>query len=162
MGRIRGESSQPDRELCAGDGFRLDLRQRCKWDLLSHNFNLNSSYKIAGFQLHAGYVYSQTHGNYPLLLSTQENEVTDTNVNSFSLGATDFLPLHGSFSANFNHSDLNTNFFDSTISKYSASVNTVTSAVSLHPTDVWMLGATFNYTDKRGTLYQSIGGASSR
>lgn len=124
-----------------------------------HNFNLNSSYKIAGFQLHAGYVYSQTHGNYPLLLSTQENEVTDTNVNSFSLGATHFLPLHGSFSANFNHSDLNTNFFDSTISKYSASVNTVTSAVSLHPTDVWMLGATFNYTDNLlGTLYQSIVG----
>lgn len=119
-----------------------------------HNFNAHAMYQTHGFNLNGGYVYNQTHAEYPLILQTQQLENLDNNGNSYSFGASHDLPFHGSFGANFNRSDFTSDFSDG---RYSGTVDTVNSNVNFHPTAQWTLGANFNYTDNLlGTLYQNI------
>ena len=119
-----------------------------------HNFNAHATYQVHGFNLNGGYVYNQTHAEYPLILQTQQLENLDTHGNSYSFGASHDLPFHGSFGANFNHSDFTSDFSDG---RFSGTVDTVNSNVNFHPTARWTLGANFNYTDNLlGTLFQNI------
>ena len=119
-----------------------------------HNFNAHVMYQVDGFSLNGGYVYNQTHAQYPLILQTQQLENLDNDGSSYSVGASRDLPLHGSFSANFNRSDFTSDFSDG---RYSGTVDTVNSSVNLHPEAQLTLGADFNYTDNLlGTLYQNI------
>jgi len=119
-----------------------------------HNLNAHVMYQKDGFNLNGGYVYNQTHAEYPLVLQTQQLENLSNDGNSYSLGASRDLPLHGSFSANFNRSDFTSDFSDG---RYSGTVDTVSSSVNFHPEAQWTLGANFNYTDNLlGTLYQNI------
>jgi hypothetical protein len=117
------------------------------------NLNLNSNYRVAGFNLNGGYVRSQTHSDYPLLI-TNERETAANSGDSYSFGASHDLPLHGSASGNFNHSDFDSEFSQGS---YHGSINTVSSNVSVHPKDNLALGANFVYTDNLvGTLVQNI------
>lgn len=119
-----------------------------------HNFNAHAMYRIEGFNLNGGYVHSQTHSEYPLILQTQQLVNLDNSGNSYTFGASHDLPFHGSFGANFNHSDFTSDFSDG---RFSGTVDTVNSNVNFHPTARWTLGANFNYTDNLlGTLYQNI------
>jgi len=119
-----------------------------------HNFNAHATYQTAGFNLNGGYVYNQTHAQYPLILQTQKLENLDNNGSSDSLGASHALPLHGSFNVNFNRSDFTSDFSSG---RYSGTVDTVNSGVNFHPTAAWTLGGYFNYTDNLlGSLYQNI------
>ncbi len=119
-----------------------------------HNLNVHAMYQVDGFNLNAGYVYNQTHAQYPLILQTQQLENLDNDGSSYSLGASRNLPLHGSFSVNFNRSDFTSDFSDG---RYNGTVDTVSSSVNFHPQAEWTVGANFNYTDNLlGTLYQNI------
>ncbi|HKI13084.1 MAG TPA: hypothetical protein VKA02_13275 [Candidatus Acidoferrum sp.] len=119
-----------------------------------HNFNAHAIYQIGGFNLNGGYVYNQTHAQFPLILQTQQLENLDNHGSSYSLGASHDLPFHGSFSANFNRSDFTSDFSDG---RYSGTVDTFNLSANLHPQARWTLGADFNYTDNLlGTLYQNI------
>jgi hypothetical protein len=119
-----------------------------------HNFNVHALYLIDGFNLNGGYVYNQTHAEYPLILQTQQLESLNNDGNSYSFGASHNLPFHGNFGANFNRSDFTADFSDGS---YTGTVDTVNSNVNFHPTAQLTLGADFNYTDNLlGTLYQNI------
>ncbi len=119
-----------------------------------HNFNAHAMYQIDGFNLNGGYVYNLTHAQYPLILQTQQLENLDNDGSSYSFGASRNLPLHGSFSANFNRSDFTSDFSDG---RYTGTVDTFSSSVNFHPEAQLTLGADFNYTDNLlGTLYQNI------
>jgi len=119
-----------------------------------HNFNAHAIYRIDGFNLNAGYVHTQNHGEYPLILQNQQIENLDNDGNSYSFGASHDLPFRGTFGANFNHSDFNSDFSDG---RYAGTVDTVDANANFHPTARWTLGANFNYTDNLlGTLYQNI------
>jgi len=119
-----------------------------------HNLNVHAMYQVDGFNLNGGYVYNQTHSQYPLFLQTQQLENLDNDGSSYSLGASRNLPLHGSFSVNFNRSDFTSDFSDG---RYNGTVDTVSSSANFHPQAEWTVGANFNYTDNLlGTLYQNI------
>jgi len=118
-----------------------------------HNLNLHSNYAVGGFNLNGGYVYTQNHSQYPLLVATEE-QTSDNHSNSFSFGANHPLPLHGSFSANFNRSDFHSEFSQS---NYAGTVDTVSSNVMVHPVTTLTLAANTSYTDNLvGTLVQNI------
>ena len=118
-----------------------------------HNVNLHANYAVAGFNLNGGYVYTQNHSRYPLLL-TNEEQTSDNNSKSFSFGANHPLPLHGSFSANFNRSDFHSDFSQSS---YSGIVDTISSSAMVHPVATLTLAANTSYTDNLvGTLVQNI------
>ncbi len=119
-----------------------------------HNFNAHVLYRVDGFNLNGGYVYNQTHSEYPLILQTQQLENLENSGNSYSFGASHELPLHGNFGANFNRSDFTSDFSDG---NYTGTVDAVNANVNFHPTAQLTLGANFNYTDNLlGTLYQNI------
>jgi len=119
-----------------------------------HNFNVHALYKLAGFNLNAGYVRSQTHAEYPLILQTQQLENLDNSGNSYTFGASHDLPFHGSFGASFNRSDFTSNFTDGS---YAGTVDTLNANTNFHPTPELTLGTNFNYTDNLlGTLFQNI------
>ena len=119
-----------------------------------HNFNAHVIYRVDGFNLNGGYVYNQTHSEYPLVLQTQQLENLDNSGNSYTFGASHELPFHGTFGANFNRSDFTSDFSDGS---YTGTVDTVNSNVNFHPTAQLTLEANFNYTDNLlGTLYQNI------
>ena len=119
-----------------------------------HNFNAHAMYRVDGFNLNAGYVYNQTHSQYPLILQTQQLENLDNDGNSYTFGASHDLPFHGTFGANFNRSDFSSDFSDG---RYAGTVDTLNANTNFHPTSELTLGANFNYTDNLlGTLYQNI------
>jgi hypothetical protein len=119
-----------------------------------HNFNAHAFYRVDGFTLNGGYVYNQTHAEYPLILQTQQLESLDNDGSSYSFGASHDLPFHGTFGANFNRSDFTSDFSDG---RYTGTVDTFNSSASFHPAAELTLGADFNYTDNLlGTLYQNI------
>jgi hypothetical protein len=119
-----------------------------------HNFNAHAIYRIEGFNLNAGYVRSQTHAEYPLILQTQQVENLSNSGNSYTFGASHDLPFHGSFGVNFNRSDFDSGFSDG---RYSGTIDTLNANTNFHPTAQLTLGANFNYTDNLlGTLFQNI------
>jgi len=119
-----------------------------------HNFNAHMFYQIHGFNLNFGFVHSQTHSQYPLVLENQQIEREDNDENTFTFGATHTLPFHGTFGVNYNRSDFSTDFTDG---HYSGTVDTVNSNVNLRPLENLSIGANFNYTDNLvGAIYQNI------
>jgi len=117
------------------------------------NLNLHSNYRWDGFNLNGGYVRSQNHSDYPLLI-TNERETASNSGDSYSFGASHDLPFHGSVSGNYNHSNFDSEFSQGS---YHGSINTVSSNVTLHPKDRLALGANVVYTDNLlGTLVQNI------
>ena len=117
------------------------------------NLNLHSTYRWDGFNLNGGYVRSQNHSDYPLLI-TNERETASNSGDSYSFGASHDLPFHGSASGNYNHSNFDSEFSQGS---YHGSINTVSSNVTLHPKDSLALGANVVYTDNLlGTLVQNI------
>src|SRR5271165_2825018 len=91
-----------------------------------HNFNAHMFYQIDGFNLNGGFVHSQTHSEYPLVLQNQQLESLDNDGNTFTFGASHTLPFHGTFGVNYNRSDFSTDFTDG---HYNATVDTVSSNV---------------------------------
>jgi len=119
-----------------------------------HNFNAHVFYQIDGFNLNGGFVHSQTHSEYPLVLQNQQLESLDNDGNTFTFGATHTLPFQGTFGVNYNRSDFSSGFTDG---HYNGTVDTVNANVNLHPLEKLTLGANFNYTDNLvGTIYQNV------
>jgi hypothetical protein len=117
------------------------------------NLNLHSNYRWDGFNLNGGYVRSQNHADYPLLL-TNERESSANSGNSYSLGVSHELPMHGSAAANYSYSNFRSDFLQSS---YQGSINTVNSNVTVHPKEALSLGANMSYSDNLiGTLVQNF------
>ncbi len=119
-----------------------------------HNVNLRSNYTFDGWRLNGGFGYYNDTSAFPEVLSTQEILSTNSNGYNYFFGASHELPWHGLLSANYTHSNFDSEFGDD---RYTGDVNTVTVASNFHPINNLSLGGTFNYTDNLlGTLYQTI------
>jgi hypothetical protein len=122
------------------------------------NFGLRSNYTIDGFNLFAAYTLGNSHSFIPEVFGNQA-ESFNSNNDSLQFGASHSLPMHGSASANFTRSYLDTNYLGYT---FNGTIDTVNANAGISPTS--KLNFTFNmgYTDNFvGTFYQSIlpGGA---
>jgi len=119
-----------------------------------HDFSLRSGYTLDGFNLGAFYSNSISHSLIPEVLSSQQTETAHTDSDAFGFTAGHPLPLHGSWSASFVRSDVNSDFagygFNGTIDSFATNA-------SAQPTNKLYLSSSFSYSDNlTGTLYQSI------
>ena len=119
-----------------------------------HSFNINSSYRIAGFNLNGGYTNSVTHSEFPFVFLDQQSETSDQDSKSFFVGANHTLPLYGNFAVNFSRGNFNSDFGQF---QYSGTVDNVSANASFHPLDKLDVGVTANYTDNLlGALLQTV------
>ena len=103
--------------------------------------NLRSNYRIAGFGLGAYYDHSNTHSNFPEILTGSAN-LNDSNGYSAGINATRNIPLwNGSFWANYSHSAYNSDYL---VSSQQTSTN------SGYNADVESAGASFRPTQNLG------------
>lgn len=117
------------------------------------NLNTHATYRIAGFNLTGGYIHTQTHSDYPELV-TNQTQTSENSGNSFAIAGNHDIFWHGNVSANFNHSNFNSDYMQSS---YSGAVNTVNTNFTVHPKDTLTLATNVNYSDNLiGTLWQNI------
>ena len=84
--------------------------------------------QIAGFNLSADYVNYAHHAQFPEIFTNNQQETASSSTDSFNFGVSHTLPWYGSFTANFTHSNFNSEFADT---NYSGAVDTVNAAVDI-------------------------------
>ena len=115
---------------------------------------LNSNYSIGGFNLGGGFSAGTSHALIPgVLVDGQETESNSETKNySFTLGH--ILPWNGSFSSNFNRSDINSDYLGYA---FNGSIDRIAATTGLSPTPKLHLSFGADYTDNlSGSLYQAI------
>jgi len=119
-----------------------------------HSATANSTYRLLGFTLNAGYHYTTTRLDVPQLFSGEQPSISNSSGDSFSFGIGHRLPFNGSFSAGASRSDISE---DSTAGPYRATLDTVNAGLGFNPIARLNVGVNAQYTDNlTGTLYQSI------
>ena len=119
-----------------------------------HSFNLNSAYKLAGFNMGAYYSTGGGHSLIPEVVSGLQTAQINSGNSAYGANLTHLLPLRGSFSAGINRSE-----FDSSYLGFSSrgAIDTINSAAAIHPTNKLSVTASANYSDNlSGQLYQSV------
>ena len=125
------------------------------------NFYLHSSYRWENFSLSGGLNLSNSNAEIPQIFSNgqTENSTSESKGYYFSVGHP--LPLHGSASATFNQTDLNSDYLGYA---FNGTIDTVDAYAGINPTQKWSVSTSANYTNNlNGVLYQAIipAGASS-
>ncbi len=118
------------------------------------NFSLRSAYRIAAFDLSAGYSIGTSHSDIPLVSGDQTVRKVNSDNNTFTFTASHRLPMHGSFGASFSRSDLNSDFFGSS---YKGTVDTVNASAGVNPKPRLNFSVGMGYTDSlTGSLFQNL------
>ena len=118
------------------------------------NFSLRSGYRVAGFDLTAGYAFGTSNANVPLVAGNQTVEKVTSDNNTFIFSASHQLPMHGSFASSFTRSDINANYFGSS---YNGTVDTLNASVGVNPKPRWNASFSTGYTDSlTGSLFQNL------
>ena len=118
------------------------------------NFNLRSNYSIAGFNMNAGYAIGTANSEIPLVFGTDTLENINSDTHSWFVGASHPLPMHGSASASFAHSYVDSNYLGYI---FNGAIDTLNAAAGISPTQKLSLSLSLGYTDNlAGSLYQSI------
>ncbi len=118
------------------------------------NFLLRSNYMLAGFNLNASYNLGTAHSEIPEVIGNQTLQTIDSNNNSFQVGASHNLPMHGSASANYSHSYVDSNYLGYS---FNGTIDQVNAAAGINPTQKLSFSASMGYTNNlTGSLYQSI------
>lgn len=115
----------------------------------SKNFNLRSSYALAGFNLNAYYDHSALNSVFPAFLAGQD-AVSDTHGNNLGFNASHQLLWNGQFYANYNRSSFATDYQNGTDQQSNNSnytTNSETAGVNFHPTDKLSLFGSESYID---------------
>jgi len=119
-----------------------------------HNFNLRSNYSIAGFNLNAGYNIGSSHSEIPLVFGNDTIESVNSNNDSWFVSASHMLPMHGSASATFSRSYVDSDYLGIS---FNGTIDTLNAAAGINPTQKLTLSMAMGYTDNlAGSLYQSI------
>ena len=119
-----------------------------------HNFNLRSNYSIAGFNLNAGYNIGNSHSEIPLVFGNDTIETVTSNNDSWFVSASHMLPMHGSASASFSRSYVNSDYLGYS---FNGTIDTLNAFAGITPTQKLSLSVAMGYTDNlAGSLYQSI------
>lgn len=117
------------------------------------NFGLRSNYTIAGFNLNAAYTLGDSVSFIPEVFGNQPETFTSNN-NSLQVGASHVLPMHGSVSASFTRSYLDTNYLGYI---FNGTIDSVNVAAGISPTSKLNFAFNMGYTDNFvGSFYQSI------
>ncbi len=118
-----------------------------------HNFNVRSNYSIAGFNLNAAYNLGNANSNVPAVFGNEAESYSSDN-NSFLVGASHNLPMHGSASGSYTHSYVNSNYLGYS---FNGTINAVNAAAGINPTQKLSFSASLGYTDNlAGSFYQSL------
>jgi hypothetical protein len=119
-----------------------------------HSLNLNSSYKLAGFNMGAYYTSGGGHALIPEVVSGQQNSETHENNDGLGFNVSHMLPLHGSISAGINRSGWNSEDLGYTTS---GTIDLVNALASIHPATKLAFSASANYSDNlSGQLVESV------
>lgn len=119
-----------------------------------HNFNLRSNYSIAGFNLNAGYNVGSSHSEIPLVFGNDTIESVTSKNHSWFVSGSHILPMHGSASASFSRSYMNSDYLGYS---FNGTIDTLNAAAGINPTQKLSLTVAMGYTDNlAGSLYQSI------
>ncbi|HKS74045.1 MAG TPA: hypothetical protein VJQ82_12670 [Terriglobales bacterium] len=124
----------------------------------SQSFGLRSTYLFRGFNLGAYFSDGSSHSTIPQVLEGSEL-VQTSNADTLNYGASvsHALPLRGSFSANANRSDLNSDFEGY---RFNGTIDTLSAAAGFQPTNKLHFGLSATYSDNlAGVLYLASGGA---
>lgn len=128
-------------------------------------FNVHSTYQIEGFRLNSYFDHNSLDSKFPAFLTGDEATAQESSGHDFGVAAQHALPMHGTFSVNYNRASATSDFLagqgqtggTSNISSYTDSNETA--AAAFHPTTKLSLNVTQNYTDNlSGYLAQSLGG----
>src|ERR1019366_3216971 len=119
-----------------------------------HNFNLRSNYSIAGFNLNAGYSVGSSVSEIPLVFGNDTIESVTSNNNSWFVSGSHMLAMHGSASASFSRSYIDSNYLGY---GFNGTIDTLNAAAGITPTQKLSLTVAMGYSDNlAGSLYQSI------
>jgi hypothetical protein len=122
-----------------------------------HSLNLQSSYKLAGFNMGAYYLNGGSTSLIPQVVAGPINTETHSDNSGYGFNVSHMLPLRGSFSAGYNRSAYDSDYlgFHS-----SGTIDMVNAQAAIHPTYKLGFTGSMNYSDNlSGQLYQAIIGA---
>ncbi|MGB8888427.1 MAG: hypothetical protein WCC87_16990 [Candidatus Korobacteraceae bacterium] len=118
------------------------------------NFNVRSNYSIAGFNLNAGYNIGNSNSEIPLVFSNDTLESVTSDTNSWFVAASHQLPMHGSASASFSRSYVNSDYLGYS---FNGTIDNLNAYAGITPTQKLSLSVTMGYTDNlAGSFYESI------
>jgi hypothetical protein len=118
-------------------------------------FNLNSTYRVVGFDLAGFFTHQSLDLNTPAFIAI-DNSATESSSSSDTYGilASHRLPLSGNFSASFNRATFDNG---SGFASSNGTTNTSDATVSINPTSRLNLFGEVRYTDNlAGALQQSL------
>jgi hypothetical protein len=121
----------------------------------NRSFNLNSGYRVLGFNLGAFYANAASNAQIPQVLgAAQEISSTQGGSSGYGFSASHAIPLRGSWSGSFSRSDSHSDYLGY---KYDATVDTVSSSAGIQPTNKLHAQVSTTYSDNlTGLLYQSL------
>lgn len=122
-----------------------------------HSFHLHSGYTVEGFHLGAYYTQGASHSLIPQLAEDQPQTESHSDSTGYGFNVGHALPMRGSFSAGINRSEVDSDYLGY---RYSGTVDTITAAAGVQPTNKLHFSATADYSDNlTGVLYQAVLGA---
>ncbi len=122
-----------------------------------HSFNVHSGYTVLGFHLGAYFDTGTSHSLFPEITDVGQETETHSSTTGYGFNVAHGLPLHGSWFAGVNRTDVDSNFLGY---DYSGTIDTINTSVALQPTNKLHLSMNGDYSDNlTGQLYQQVIGA---
>jgi hypothetical protein len=124
----------------------------------SRNFTLQSTYKIAGFDLLGQYLRLSTDSTFPSFFEGEEKQKSSTSSNQYLINAGHRLPLAGHWNLAWNRSSFQGDYRSGTVmGSNNGVVNDLNTLVALNPTAKLGLALGADYNDNAfGALQQQI------
>lgn len=119
-----------------------------------HSFNVHSAYTLLGFHLGAYYDNGAAHSLFPQITDVEQVTATHSDSSGYGFNVGHELPLHGSFYAGVNRTEVGSDFLGY---NYDGTIDTLNSSVGFQPTNKLHLSFQTDYSDNlTGELYQSV------
>lgn len=119
-----------------------------------HSINVNSSYKLDGFNTGAYYTAGGSQSRIPQVLAgLQAGQIESVN-NAYGFNATHQLPYHGSFSSTFNRSYWDSNYLGTSTN---GTIDMFSAQAAVQPGNNISASVSANYSDNlSGQLIQAV------
>ena len=121
----------------------------------SRNLALQTSYRLAGFNLMGNYNHQSNEAAFPALQAGGSEQKSNTESDGVAAQASHAIPLHGVWSFGWAHSTFNGDSAGgTTTASNSGSINSLTSGLSVNPVNKLLLSFNTNYNDNVFGLFQ--------
>jgi len=119
-----------------------------------NSFYLNSSYSIAGFNLGGGVSHGTSNALIPGVVLGGQTASSSSDSTSYIFNVTHTLPWNGTFTTDYNRTNLNSDYLGYT---FNGNIDVVTANLGVNPTPKLNFSLGADYTDNlSGTLYQAL------